>query len=252
MILSTAREVPPYARPIDVSRRFSRIDIMTVSEEAPPAGPEFPAASRDQWQQLVQDVLAKSGKPGLSGPEAERALSTEVEDGLPVQPLYTGAGHRTQPRLAWLRPVHPRQPRPGSGTGRLGRAAAARGSRPAAGQRGHPGRPGERRHLALAVGRPGRAAGRSAARRARRGSTSTWRASRLTPGPTSPPPRGNCSRSTPRGPRPPAPARRRAASGLTRSGCSPGPGTTPRPTTSSSRQPRWPPAARPSFPACAR
>lgn len=72
---------------------------MTVSEEAPPAGPEFPAASRDQWQQLVEDVLAKSGKPGLSGPEAERALATEVEDGLSVQPLYTAQD--TAPDPGW-------------------------------------------------------------------------------------------------------------------------------------------------------
>jgi methylmalonyl-CoA mutase len=62
---------------------------MTVSEEAFAPGGEFPAASREQWQHLVEGVLAKSGKAGLSGPEAERALSTEVEDGLRVQPLYT-------------------------------------------------------------------------------------------------------------------------------------------------------------------
>ncbi|MGH3245475.1 MAG: methylmalonyl-CoA mutase small subunit [Trebonia sp.] len=62
---------------------------MTVSEEVFAPGGEFPAASREQWQHLVEGVLAKSGKAGLSGPEAERALSTEVEDGLRVQPLYT-------------------------------------------------------------------------------------------------------------------------------------------------------------------
>jgi methylmalonyl-CoA mutase len=62
---------------------------MTVSEEAHPMGAEFPAATREQWQQLVEGVLAKSGRAGLTGPEAERALATEVEDGLWVQPLYT-------------------------------------------------------------------------------------------------------------------------------------------------------------------
>jgi methylmalonyl-CoA mutase len=45
--------------------------------------------SREQWQRLVTGVLAKAGKEGLTGPEAERALATEVEDGLWVQPLYT-------------------------------------------------------------------------------------------------------------------------------------------------------------------
>jgi len=62
---------------------------MTVSDEAFAAVAEFPAADREQWQRLVEGVLAKSGKAGLAGAEAERALSTEVEDGLWVQPLYT-------------------------------------------------------------------------------------------------------------------------------------------------------------------
>jgi methylmalonyl-CoA mutase len=62
---------------------------MTVSEEAFALASEFPAASREQWQHLVEGVLAKSGKPGLAGLEAEQALATEVEDGLRVQPLYT-------------------------------------------------------------------------------------------------------------------------------------------------------------------
>jgi methylmalonyl-CoA mutase len=65
------------------------IGTMTVSDEAFAAVAEFPAADREQWQRLVEGVLAKSGKAGLAGPEAERALSTEVEDGLWVQPLYT-------------------------------------------------------------------------------------------------------------------------------------------------------------------
>ena len=72
---------------------------MTVSEEALPAGPEFPPATRAQWQQLAEGVLAKSGKAGLSGPDAERALSTEVEDGLTVQPLYTAQD--TAPGAGW-------------------------------------------------------------------------------------------------------------------------------------------------------
>ncbi|MCW2930254.1 MAG: methylmalonyl-CoA mutase small subunit [Actinomycetia bacterium] len=62
---------------------------MTVSEEAFALAAEFPAASREQWQRLVEGVLAKSGKPGRTGLAAEQALATEVEDGLRVQPLYT-------------------------------------------------------------------------------------------------------------------------------------------------------------------
>ena len=62
---------------------------MTVPEEAFAEVAEFPRASREQWQDLVAAVLAKSGKTGLTGSQAEEALATEVEDGLWVQPLYT-------------------------------------------------------------------------------------------------------------------------------------------------------------------
>jgi methylmalonyl-CoA mutase len=72
---------------------------MTVSDEVFAVGAEFPAASREQWQGLVAGVLAKSGKPGLVGPDAERALATEVEDGLWVQPLYTAQD--TAPDPGW-------------------------------------------------------------------------------------------------------------------------------------------------------
>ncbi|HVT68193.1 MAG TPA: methylmalonyl-CoA mutase family protein, partial [Trebonia sp.] len=73
---------------------------MTVSGQAPVAsgsgaevalGAEFPAATREEWQRLVEGVLAKSGKQGRTGSAAEEALATEVEDGLRVQPLYTAA-----------------------------------------------------------------------------------------------------------------------------------------------------------------
>ncbi|MFB9832927.1 methylmalonyl-CoA mutase family protein, partial [Actinoallomurus acaciae] len=62
---------------------------MTISEDVFAMGAEFPPVSREQWHRLVEGVLAKSGKPGLTGPEAEQALATEVEDGLWVRPLYT-------------------------------------------------------------------------------------------------------------------------------------------------------------------
>ncbi|MFF3448689.1 methylmalonyl-CoA mutase family protein [Streptomyces sp. NPDC002667] len=49
---------------------------------------EFPSATHDQWQLLVEGVLRKSGKE-VSGPAAEDALSTRLEDGLTTRPLYT-------------------------------------------------------------------------------------------------------------------------------------------------------------------
>lgn len=49
---------------------------------------EFPDATHEQWQRLVEGVLRKSGKDA-SGPAAEEALSTALEDGLTTRPLYT-------------------------------------------------------------------------------------------------------------------------------------------------------------------
>ncbi|MFD9790019.1 methylmalonyl-CoA mutase small subunit [Streptomyces sp. NPDC059070] len=49
---------------------------------------EFPDATHEQWQRLVEGVLRKSGKD-VSGTAAEEALSTHVEDGLTTRPLYT-------------------------------------------------------------------------------------------------------------------------------------------------------------------
>ncbi|MGW6875947.1 methylmalonyl-CoA mutase family protein [Streptomyces xanthophaeus] len=49
---------------------------------------EFPDATHEQWQRLVEGVLRKSGKE-VSGEAAEDALSTTLEDGLTTRPLYT-------------------------------------------------------------------------------------------------------------------------------------------------------------------
>ncbi|MFD5030993.1 methylmalonyl-CoA mutase family protein [Streptomyces sp. NPDC058405] len=49
---------------------------------------EFPDATREQWQSLVEGVLRKSGRD-ISGPAAEDALSTTLQDGLATRPLYT-------------------------------------------------------------------------------------------------------------------------------------------------------------------
>jgi methylmalonyl-CoA mutase len=77
---------------------------MTVVEDAFAMAAEFPAASREQWQRLVEDVLAKSGKPGRAGQAAEEALSTEVEDGLRVRPLYTAKDTAPYPGLPGFAP----------------------------------------------------------------------------------------------------------------------------------------------------
>jgi methylmalonyl-CoA mutase len=76
---------------------------MTVPEETLAEDAEFPRASREQWQRLVAGVLAKSGKTGLTGPEAEEALVTEVEDGLRVRPGGR-PGHRRLGHPAAARP----------------------------------------------------------------------------------------------------------------------------------------------------
>ncbi|QGV77243.1 methylmalonyl-CoA mutase subunit beta [Streptomyces ficellus] len=55
---------------------------------------DFPAATHEQWQRLVEGVLRKSGKEA-EGTAAEDALSTALEDGLRTRPLYTA--HDTAP-----------------------------------------------------------------------------------------------------------------------------------------------------------
>ncbi|MEV4870978.1 methylmalonyl-CoA mutase family protein [Streptomyces syringium] len=49
---------------------------------------EFPDATREQWQRLVEGVLRKAGTVA-EGPAAEEALSTALQDGLTTRPLYT-------------------------------------------------------------------------------------------------------------------------------------------------------------------
>ncbi|MFG2297735.1 methylmalonyl-CoA mutase family protein [Streptomyces sp. NPDC048603] len=51
---------------------------------------EFPDATHEQWQRLVEGVLRKSGKEAV-GTAAEDALSTQLQDGLSTRPLYTAA-----------------------------------------------------------------------------------------------------------------------------------------------------------------
>ncbi|GAA1097786.1 methylmalonyl-CoA mutase small subunit [Kitasatospora arboriphila] len=62
---------------------------MTVQPEGLPLAAEFPDATREQWQRLVEGVLRKSGVQDASGVQAEEALTTKLQDGLSARPLYT-------------------------------------------------------------------------------------------------------------------------------------------------------------------
>ncbi|MEV7977530.1 methylmalonyl-CoA mutase family protein [Streptomyces sp. NPDC086519] len=64
---------------------------------------EFPDATHEQWQRLVEGVLRKSGKE-VSGEAAEDALSTTLEDGLRTRPLYTARDTAPDPGLPGFAP----------------------------------------------------------------------------------------------------------------------------------------------------
>ncbi|MFC9925851.1 methylmalonyl-CoA mutase family protein [Streptomyces sp. NPDC127190] len=64
---------------------------------------EFPDATHEQWQRLVEGVLRKSGKE-VSGTAAEDALSTTLEDGLRTRPLYTARDAAPDPGLPGFAP----------------------------------------------------------------------------------------------------------------------------------------------------
>ncbi|MER7585489.1 methylmalonyl-CoA mutase family protein [Kitasatospora sp. NPDC097691] len=70
---------------------------MKVPPEGLPLAAEFPAAHREQWQQLVQGVLRKSGAQPEDGAAAEQALTTKLQDGLGVRPLYTAEDAAVDP-----------------------------------------------------------------------------------------------------------------------------------------------------------
>ncbi|MET7683060.1 methylmalonyl-CoA mutase subunit beta [Streptomyces sp. NPDC005423] len=65
---------------------------------------EFPDATHEQWQRLVQGVLRKSGKEVSDGSTAEAALSTTLEDGLRARPLYTADDSAPEPGLPGFAP----------------------------------------------------------------------------------------------------------------------------------------------------
>jgi methylmalonyl-CoA mutase len=64
---------------------------------------EFPSATHDQWQLLVEGVLRKSGKE-VSSATAEAALSTSLEDGLATRPLYTAHDTAADPGFPGFAP----------------------------------------------------------------------------------------------------------------------------------------------------
>ncbi|MEU8920601.1 methylmalonyl-CoA mutase small subunit [Kitasatospora sp. NPDC048545] len=70
---------------------------MKVPPDGLPLAAEFPAAHREQWQQLVQGVLRKSGAQPEDGAAAEQALTTELQDGLGARPLYTAEDTAADP-----------------------------------------------------------------------------------------------------------------------------------------------------------
>ncbi|MFJ4188655.1 methylmalonyl-CoA mutase family protein [Kitasatospora sp. NPDC089509] len=70
---------------------------MKVPPERLPLAAEFPAAHREQWQQLVAGVLRKSGAQPEDGAAAEQALTTALPDGLRARPLYTAEDTTAEP-----------------------------------------------------------------------------------------------------------------------------------------------------------
>ncbi|MFJ9772443.1 methylmalonyl-CoA mutase subunit beta [Kitasatospora sp. NPDC101157] len=70
---------------------------MKVPPERLPLAAEFPAAHREQWQQLVEGVLRKSGARPEDGAAAEQALTTALPDGLRARPLYTAEDTSAEP-----------------------------------------------------------------------------------------------------------------------------------------------------------
>ncbi|WP_316778442.1 methylmalonyl-CoA mutase family protein [Streptomyces sasae] len=88
---------------------------MTVlPDDGLPLAAEFPDATHEQWQRLVEGVLRKSGKE-VSGEAAEDALSTTLEDGLRTRPLYTARDTAPDPGLPGFAPFV-RGGRPEGGT----------------------------------------------------------------------------------------------------------------------------------------
>ena len=78
----------------DSDRQTARADAEVPAEhDVPdqlPLAAEFPAASREQWLDLVAGVLRKAGREDIPD-EADDALRSTVATGVDVAPLYTAA-----------------------------------------------------------------------------------------------------------------------------------------------------------------
>src|SRR4051794_24061129 len=61
-----------------------------------PLADEFPDASHEQWQRLVEGVLHKAGT-AVPGTPAEETLSTTLQDGIATRPLYTARDSAAEP-----------------------------------------------------------------------------------------------------------------------------------------------------------
>jgi methylmalonyl-CoA mutase len=67
---------------------------------------EFPAATREQWRELVAGVLRKAGRTDLPDP-VEEALRRTVATGVSVAPLYTAEDAGDLPRTAGVPGIAP-------------------------------------------------------------------------------------------------------------------------------------------------
>ncbi|MET7640082.1 methylmalonyl-CoA mutase subunit beta [Streptomyces sp. NPDC005438] len=70
---------------------------MTVLPDDLPLAADFPDATREQWQRLVEGVLRKTGASEATGEEAEEALATDLGDGVRTRPLYTAQDAPQEP-----------------------------------------------------------------------------------------------------------------------------------------------------------
>ncbi|GAA1680731.1 methylmalonyl-CoA mutase family protein [Fodinicola feengrottensis] len=84
---------------------------MTASEERLALAAEFPAASGEQWRELVAKVVGKSGLRVAEGAPVESALESSTYDGITLRPLYTRADATNEIGLPGL-PPYVRDSRP--------------------------------------------------------------------------------------------------------------------------------------------
>ncbi|WP_225845769.1 methylmalonyl-CoA mutase subunit beta [Streptomyces sp. HPF1205] len=77
--------------------------MTAMPDDELPLAADFPEPTHEQWQRLAAGVLRKSGRD-LTGAEAERALSTALEDGLEARPLYTARDTAPDPGLPGFAP----------------------------------------------------------------------------------------------------------------------------------------------------